>query len=99
MTSQVRESGIVHSGDDSSSPLGATVIGKIAKTLSGHPGVYRMLNRNREVLYVGKAKNLRKRVSSYMRPMRHDGRIARMIGQTSDLEIIITETEAEALLL
>ena len=78
---------------------GVTVIRKAVKTLSSRPGVYRMLNTKAEVLYVGKAKNLRKRVASYTRVAAHDGRIAKMIARTAGIEIIITETEAEALLL
>ncbi|MEE2693887.1 MAG: excinuclease ABC subunit UvrC [Pseudomonadota bacterium] len=78
---------------------GVAVIRRAVKTLSTHPGVYRMLNSKGEVLYVGKAKNLRKRVSSYTRVPGQDGRIAKMIGETAGLEIIITQTEAEALLL
>ena len=63
------------------------------------PGVYRMLNEAGDVLYVGKAKNIRKRVTSYTNPNRQTIRIRRMIAQTVDLEIVKTETEAEALLL
>ena len=63
------------------------------------PGVYRMLNAAHDVLYVGKAKNVRKRLSSYARPTGHVARIARMIAATVTLEIISTETETEALLL
>ena len=58
-----------------------------------------MLNTKGEVLYVGKAKNLRKSVSSYARVAGQDGRITKMIAQTAGLDIIITQTEAEALLL
>ncbi len=63
------------------------------------PGVYRMLNEAGDVLYVGKAKNIRKRVTSYANPNRQTIRIRRMIAQTVELEIVKTETEAEALLL
>ncbi len=62
-------------------------------------GVYRMLNADHEVLYVGKAKSLRKRLISYTRPTGHDTRIARMIAATVTLEIVSTRTETEALLL
>ncbi|MFZ5733656.1 MAG: excinuclease ABC subunit UvrC [Pseudomonadota bacterium] len=62
-------------------------------------GVYRMLNAANEVLYVGKAKSVRKRLSSYARPTGHPARIARMIAATVQVEIVSTSTEIEALLL
>ena len=62
-------------------------------------GVYRMLNVASEVLYVGKARNLRARVSSYARPSGHSGRIARMISETASMMFLTTRTETEALLL
>ena len=63
------------------------------------PGVYRMMNAAHDVLYVGKAKNVRKRLSSYARPTGQVMRIARMIAATSTVEIVSTVTETEALLL
>ncbi|HEX2216499.1 MAG TPA: excinuclease ABC subunit UvrC [Xanthobacteraceae bacterium] len=63
------------------------------------PGVYRMIDAAGEVLYVGKAKNIRKRVAAYLRPTGHDARIARMIAATASLEFVSTRTETEALLL
>ena len=63
------------------------------------PGVYRMLDRAGEVLYVGKAKNIKKRVTAYARPTGHDTRIERMIAATVALEFVSTATETEALLL
>jgi len=63
------------------------------------PGVYRMLDRAGEVLYVGKAKNIRKRIIAYARPTGHDTRIERMIAATASVEFISTATETEALLL
>src|SRR6266851_9558266 len=63
------------------------------------PGVYRMLNAASDVLYVGKAKNVRKRLASYARPTGQVMRIARMIAATAVVEIISTATETEALLL
>ena len=63
------------------------------------PGVYRMLNASNDVLYVGKAKNVRKRLTSYARPTGQVMRIARMIAATAVVEIISTATETEALLL
>src|SRR3954452_1422541 len=63
------------------------------------PGVYRMLNAANDVLYVGKAKNVRKRLTSYARPTGQPVRILRMIAATVTVEIISTHTETEALLL
>lgn len=69
------------------------------KTLDGSPGVYRMLDAQARVLYVGKARNLRARVSNYARPGNHTGRIARMILETASMMFLTTKTETEALLL
>ena len=63
------------------------------------PGIYRMLDEKGEILYVGKAKDLKKRVSSYFVRGRNSLRISRMISQVADIQITVTETEAEALLL
>ena len=81
------------------SKFGHEVIQDYLKTLDGSPGVYRMLNAANEVLYVGKARNLRARVSNYARPSGHSGRIARMIGETASMMFLTTRTETEALLL
>ena len=78
---------------------GATVIEGYLKTLPGAPGVYRMINTKSDVLYVGKAKNLKKRVASYTRPDRQPIRTRRMIAETASMEFVTTHTEAEALLL
>lgn len=64
-------------------PTGHAVIQGYLKTLDGSPGVYRMLDAQSQVLYVGKARNLRARVSNYARPSGHSGRIARMIRETA----------------
>ncbi|MEO8245303.1 MAG: GIY-YIG nuclease family protein, partial [bacterium] len=80
-------------------PTGHEVIQAYVKTLDGSPGVYRMLNAKGEVLYVGKARNLRARVSNYARPSGHSGRIARMIHETATMMFLTTRTETEALLL
>jgi excinuclease ABC subunit C len=78
---------------------GTEVIKRFWKTLPNSPGVYRMLDRAGEVLYVGKAKKLKARVASYARGQGHSNRIARMIAETTAMEFVVTETETEALLL
>ena len=69
------------------------------KTLDSSPGVYRMLDDQSRVLYVGKARNLKARVSNYARPSGHSRRIARMISETASMMFLTTRTETEALLL
>lgn len=69
------------------------------KTLDNSPGVYRMLDDKGAVLYVGKARNLKKRVSSYAKPAGHSARIGRMIAATASMMFLTTNTETEALLL
>lgn len=78
---------------------GVAVIDGYLKTLPGSPGVYRMINDAGDVLYVGKAKNLKKRVTSYTRLQRQSNRIRRMVSETATMEFVETHTEAEALLL
>ncbi|MBV1864814.1 MAG: excinuclease ABC subunit UvrC [Rhodobacteraceae bacterium] len=80
-------------------PTGHEVIAGYLKTIDGSPGVYRMLGVQGEVLYVGKARNLRKRVSSYSRLTGHTARIGRMIAATASMMFLTTRTETEALLL
>lgn len=80
-------------------PTGHAVIQGYLKTLDGSPGVYRMLNAQGEVLYVGKARNLKNRVTNYARPAGHSARIARMIFETASMMFLTTRTEVEALLL
>jgi len=90
---------------DPEAPSGATLKAGIAalsravKTLPGTPGVYRMLDAKGEVLYVGKAKNLKRRVTSYTQVSRLPRRLQRMVAATVGLEVVTTHTEAEALLL
>jgi excinuclease ABC subunit C len=81
------------------SMLGVEVIRNYLKTLPSGPGVYRMINDKDDVLYVGKAKNLKKRVANYTNLNRQSIRIKRMINMTRKMEFVTTHTEAEALLL
>ena len=78
---------------------GRATIARFAKLAPPSPGVYRMIGGKGEVLYVGKAKNIRKRVTNYARPAAYDARIARMIAATVTMEFVTTKTETEALLL
>jgi len=78
---------------------GRAAITRYAKLAPSSPGVYRMSDANGDVLYVGKAKNIRKRVLAYARPTAYDPRIERMIAATAALEFVSTATETEALLL
>ncbi len=80
-------------------PTGPDVIAAYLKTLGNTPGVYRMLDPANEVIYVGKARNLKARVSNYARMGGHTNRIARMIASTASMEFVSVRTEAEALLL
>ncbi|PNG24430.1 excinuclease ABC subunit C [Methylocella silvestris] len=78
---------------------GAAVIRSFWRQAPQGPGVYRMIAADGEVLYVGKAKSVRKRIASYIRPLGHNNRIARMIALTASMVFISTGTETEALLL
>ncbi len=78
---------------------GRAAITRAVKHAPSAPGVYRMIDGKGEVLYVGKAKNIKKRVTAYTRPTGHDSRIVRMISGTVTMEFVTTKTETEALLL
>jgi excinuclease ABC subunit C len=78
---------------------GRAAILRHVKLAPSAPGVYRMVDAHGAVLYVGKAKNIRKRITSYARPTAYDSRIERMIAATAALEFVSTRTETEALLL
>ena len=85
--------------EEHSAPKGHLAIQQYLRTLDASPGVYRMLDEKGAVLYVGKARNLKARVSSYARPTGHTPRIARMIRDTASMMFLTTRTEVEALLL
>ncbi len=78
---------------------GAEAIQAALKTMPSSAGVYRMLSAKGEVLYVGKARHLKKRVTAYTQPGRLDPRLHRMVALTARMEVVTTHTEAEALLL
>jgi excinuclease ABC subunit C len=87
------------SDDRFAAPIGVAVIETALQTMPGNPGVYRMLDAKGEALYVGKARNLKKRVTSYTLLPRLPERLRRMVADTASMEIVTTHTEAEALLL
>ena len=76
----------------------ALIAGEV-KRLPNAPGVYRMLNAKGDVLYVGKARDLKKRVTTYAQPYRLAMRLQRMVAETVAMEFVATHTEVEALLL
>lgn len=71
----------------------------ILKTLPGKPGVYRYYDKTGKIIYVGKAKNLKKRVSSYFNKEPESGKVRVLVKKIADIQYIITETELDALLL
>jgi excinuclease ABC subunit C len=81
------------------SAAGRDALLRFAKLAPTSPGVYRMIDARGDVLYVGKAKNIRKRIISYTRPAGLENRIQRMIAATNTVEFVTTATETEALLL
>jgi len=86
--------------DSGTEPLkGPARIAAYLKTLPDAPGVYRMLDAKGDVLYVGKAKSLKKRVSSYARGVPHADRLTQMISETAEMIFVTTASETEALLL
>jgi excinuclease ABC subunit C len=86
-------------GTEKTAATGHEVIQGYLRTLDNSPGVYRMLDAQSRVLYVGKARALKKRVSNYAKPAGHSPRIARMIRETASMMFLTTRTETEALLL
>ncbi|MDH4413500.1 MAG: excinuclease ABC subunit UvrC [Rhizobium sp.] len=86
-------------GLDETGLTGAELIGEFVKRLPNAPGVYRMLNKDGDVMYVGKARSLKKRVSNYAQGRLHSNRLSRMVRETVHMEFVTTRTEVEALLL
>jgi excinuclease ABC subunit C len=84
---------------DTDGKSGAAVIHEFVKRLPNAPGVYRMMNAAGDVLYVGKARSLKKRVANYAQGRFHTDRIGRMVRETATMEFVLTRTETEALLL
>ncbi|MFN3945675.1 MAG: excinuclease ABC subunit UvrC [Allosphingosinicella sp.] len=89
----------VRGSDQPDLEAGVAAIRRVVKTLPVRPGVYRMVDARGEVLYVGKARALKNRVSNYTQVARLTKRLQRMVAQTRDMTIVTTNTEAEALLL
>ena len=78
---------------------GVAAIREALRTMPATPGVYRMLDRKGDALYVGKARSLKSRVQNYAHPAGLSNRLRRMIAETASIEVVVTHTEAEALLL
>jgi excinuclease ABC subunit C len=78
---------------------GVTAIREALRSMPATPGVYRMLDRRGDAVYVGKARNLKSRVQNYTHPAGLSNRLRRMVAETVAMEIVVTHTEAEALLL
>ena len=98
---EAEESDVAAADDqvEDSLAAGRAAILRYAKLAPSQPGVYRMIDARGDVLYVGKAKNVRNRIRAYARPAGLDTRIERMIAATRALEFVVTRTETEALLL
>ena len=88
----------LHAGD-TDGKVGIEVIQTLVRRLPNAPGVYRMINAGGDVLYVGKARSLKKRVTNYAQGRGHTNRIGRMVRETAAMEFVVTRTETEALLL
>ena len=98
-TIEVSSGDVSPDGGESTPETGAHVIARYVKHLGAGPGVYRMMDKAGEVIYVGKARSLKNRVQNYTRLGGHTNRIAAMIRSTASMEFVNTGTEAEALLL
>ncbi|MBV9826613.1 MAG: excinuclease ABC subunit UvrC [Alphaproteobacteria bacterium] len=86
-------------GEARSIAAGVAVLRSALRNVPASPGVYRMLDRKGDALYVGKARNLKSRVQNYTHPAGLSNRLRRMVAETTQFEIVVTTTEAEALLL
>ncbi|MCC0030098.1 MAG: excinuclease ABC subunit UvrC [Brucellaceae bacterium] len=86
-------------GGETAGLTGIEVVKALVKRLPDRPGVYRMMNGAGDILYVGKARSLKKRVTAYAQGREHTNRIGRMIRETHTMEFVVTRTETEALLL
>ncbi|WP_087587118.1 excinuclease ABC subunit UvrC [Nitratireductor soli] len=84
---------------EASGVIGIEVIQEAVKRLPNAPGVYRMIDAEGDVLYVGKARSLKKRVTNYAQGRGHTNRTGRMVRETASMEFVVTRTETEALLL
>ena len=93
------EAPVTDAAGNDSLAAGREAILRYAKLAPSQPGVYRMVDARGDVLYVGKAKNVKNRIRAYARPAGLDTRIERMIAATRALEFVVTRTETEALLL
>jgi len=93
------EAPVIDAAGNDSLAAGREAILRYAKLAPSQPGVYRMVDARGDVLYVGKAKNVKNRIRAYARPAGLDTRIERMIAATRALEFVVTRTETEALLL
>lgn len=98
-TLEVSSGDLDFDSDENAAQSGPQVIARYVKHLGPGPGVYRMMDKAGEVLYVGKARNLKNRVQNYARMSGHSNRIGAMIRSTASMEFMNTATEAEALLL
>ncbi|HEX3499612.1 MAG TPA: GIY-YIG nuclease family protein, partial [Stellaceae bacterium] len=78
---------------------GVETIRAVVKNLPPRPGVYRMLDARGDALYVGKARNLKSRVVNYTHTADLSNRLRRMVAETAAMEVVVTHTEVEALLL
>ena len=88
-----------HNHNNEKSVAGLDIIKEYLKTAPTKPGVYRMVGEQEDVLYVGKAKNIKKRIASYTHPARLTTRLMKMVSKTCSMVFVTTQTEAEALLL